>query len=122
MQLEGFEGKLGQVFERSDHLTGLRIGFERADELDVHPRARGDHEQAVLVAGFWFADKDRACERCAQGRAVDREGADLGVVGAVGRTLRAEVSLGVGAVALSVGGVGVDREAGRQGEDRGSEL
>jgi hypothetical protein len=58
MQLEGFEGELGQFFKRGDHLAGLGIGFERADELDVHAETRGDHEEAILVAGLWFADVD----------------------------------------------------------------
>ena len=41
----------------------------------------------------------------------DRESADLGVIGAFGGAFGAEVGLGFGAVALAVGGVGVDREA-----------
>ena len=78
MQLEVFEGKLGQVFEVGGQLAGFGVGFERADQLDVHPEARGDQEEAVLVAGLRFADVDGADERAVEGRGADREGADLG--------------------------------------------
>ena len=60
------------------------IGPDRADQLGVDPEARGDHEEAVLVAGLRFADVDGALEPPGQRRGADREGADLRVVGAVG--------------------------------------
>ena len=119
MQLEVVEGDLGEVVDEGGDLAGDRVGFERADELGVDAEAIGDHEEAVLIAGFGLADVDRAVERAVEGRGADRKGADLAIVGAVGRALRAEVGLRVEAGALAVGGVGVDRQAVGQGEGRG---
>ena len=120
VQLEVFEGDLGQVFEVGGDLAGFGVGLDRADQLGVDPEARGHHEEAVLVAGLRFADVDGAFESAVEGRRADREGADLGVVGAFAGTLRAEVGLGFSAIALAVGGVGVDGETGRQGDGGGS--
>ena len=50
MELEVVEGSLGQVFEVGGHLAGFGVGLERADQLDVDAEARGDQEEAVLVA------------------------------------------------------------------------
>ena len=49
VQLEVFEGNLGQVFEVGGQLAGFGVGLERADQLGVDPEARGDQEEAVLV-------------------------------------------------------------------------
>ena len=62
MELEVFEGGLGQVFEVGGQLAGLRVGLDRADQLGVDAEARGDQEEAVLVAGLGFADVDGAFE------------------------------------------------------------
>ena len=116
MELEVFEGSLGQVGEFGGQLAGDRVGFDGADELDVHAEAGGGLEEAVLVAGLGFAEVDGAFEALGQGRGADREGADLGGVGTVGRAFGVEVGLGFGAFGLTVGGVGVDREAFGQGD------
>ena len=81
VQLESFEGNLGQVFEVGGQLAGFGVGFERADQLGVDPEPRGDQEESVLVAGLGFADIDGAFERTAKGLGADREGADLGLIG-----------------------------------------
>ena len=122
VELEVFEGNLGQVFEVGGQLAGFGVGLERADQLDVDPEARGDHEEAVLVAGLV-----RRCRRSLRGGPL-RAGVPIAkvpileLIGAVGRALGAEVGLGFGAVALPVGGVGVDREARRQGDGRRFDL
>ena len=77
MQVEIFEGNLGQVFEVSGQLSGDGVGLEGADELGVDPKARGDEEEAVLVAGFRFADVYGAFERPGKGLGTNREGSNL---------------------------------------------
>ena len=47
---------------------------------------------------------------------MQRDGADLGAVGAGGGSFAAEVGLGIAAGALAVGGVGVDRQARRKND------
>ena len=68
MQLKSFEGKLGKFFEERRELAGLGIGSKGAHELDVHAKAGSDHEEAVLVAGLWFADVYGSGERAVQCR------------------------------------------------------
>ena len=111
MDVEVFERDLRQVLEVDRDLAGLGVGFDRADQLRVDAEAVEDHEQPVLVARLRFAEVERADQAAVEGRRADAERADLRVVGAVGRALGAEVGLGVGAGALAVGGVGVDRQA-----------
>ena len=68
-------------------------GLIDADQLGVDPEARGDHEQAVLVARLRLADVDRAFEGPVERRRDDREVPDLRAVGAFGRPLGVEVRL-----------------------------
>ena len=98
------------------------VGDDRADQLDVDAEARGGKKEAVLVARLRFADVDGAFEAARKGFGADLEGADLGGVGAGGRSFGFEVSLGFGAVGLAVGGVGVDGEAFGEGDFGGFEL
>ncbi len=122
MELEVFEGGLGEVGEFGHQLARYRVGEDRADELDVHTEARGGLKEAVLIAGLGLAEVDGAFEAFGKGRGADREGADLGGVGAFGGPCRVEVGLGFGAFGLAVGGVGVDREACGQGDGGGADL
>ena len=121
MHVEGGEGGLGQVREGDRELAGHRVGGDGAGELDVGGEAVGDQEDAVAVAGLGLAEIDEAGEGAGEGGAVDGEAADLGVFGTVGFFFggeEAEKGFGVGAGGLAVGGVGVDREALGEGDER----
>ena len=61
------------------------------------PKPEAIMKSRYWLPGFGFADVDGAFERAIEGRRADREGADLGVVGAFGRAFGAEVGLGFGA-------------------------
>ena len=63
VQLEVFEGSLGEVFEVGGQLAGFGVGLDRADQLGVDPEARGDQEEAVLVARL----RVRRCRRSLRG-------------------------------------------------------
>ena len=95
MQLEVFEGGLGQVEEFGGEPAGFGVGLDRADELGVDAETRGGQEEAVLVARLRFADVDGAFEAFGQRRGADREGADLGGVGAFAPGPRSRSWLGL---------------------------
>ena len=118
MHVEGGQRALGQVFEGDRELAGCGFGVTVPGELDVGGEAVGDEEDPVAVPGQWLAEIDGARQRSGQRRAVDLEAADLGEFGAVGCFVGAEVGFRVGAGGLAVGGVGIDREARRQGDRR----
>ena len=122
VELEVFEGGLGEVGEFGGELAGFGVGPDRADELGVDPEARGREKEAVLIAGLGFADVDGAFEPFGQGGGADREGADLGGVGAFAGAFGVEVGFGFRAFGLAVGGVGVDGEARRQDDGGGFDL
>ena len=61
--------------------------------MDVE--AVGGEDEAVAFAGLGFADVDVAGKRAGQGRAVERDGADLGVFGALRFFLGPEARFGV---------------------------
>ena len=93
-------------------------GMDLGDQLCVDPEAVEDHEHAVLIARQRLPDVERTVERVFEGRRVDFDRADLGVVRALPGRFSAEIRLGFGAIGLSVGGVGVDGEPFRQGQGR----
>ena len=70
---------------RSSNLDGSRpvsgSGCTVPIELRVHAEAAEDHEQAVLVARFRFADVDRADQRPVERRRAERDRADLRLSG-----------------------------------------
>ena len=118
VHLELFQRQLRQVEELGAQLPGGRVGDQLADQLHVQAEAVREQEQPVLFARQRFAEVDRAF---GSGPGIDSElsddGADLGVVGAVRRSLRwPKPACGVRAGALAVGRVGVDRQA--FGEDQ----
>ena len=116
------KGAWGRLGNSAVSWPRFGVGHDRADELDVHAEARGGHEEAVLVAGLGFAEVDGAFEAFGQGGGADREGADLGGVGAFGGAFGVEVGFGFLAFGLPVGGVGVDGEASGQGDGGRSDL
>ena len=122
VDVEVGEGALGQVREGGGELTGLGIGGDGADELDVGGEAVGGEEDAVAVAGLGREQVDEAGDRAGEGGAVECERADLGGFGALGFFWGAEPGFGVGAGALAVGGAGVDREAFGQLDGGGADL
>ena len=110
MEVESVERDLGQVGDGHRQAPGLRVGMDGGDDLRVDAEAGGDHEDPVLVARLRFTEVERALQRSVEGRRFDVEVADLREVRAFRRALGVEVGLGVGAGALAVGGVGVDRQ------------
>ena len=52
MELEVFEGSLGQVEEFRGEPTGFRVGLDRADELDVHAEPVRVRKRRYWSPGF----------------------------------------------------------------------
>ena len=95
------------------------IGVDVADQLGVDPEAVGDQEDPVLVPRLRFTEVDRAFERAVERRRLEVDRADLRVVRAVRPGPRCRSSPAAsGQARLAVGGVGVDRQAFRQGDGR----
>ena len=112
VQVELFERDLRQVVEVGGDLAGRRVGMDRADQLGVDPEAVGDHEEPVLVARASV----RRCRSSPSSGAGERrrvivDGADLRRCrGSAAGSSLPKFACGVGAGALPVGGVGVDRQ------------
>ena len=116
VHVEVCEGGLGEVLEGDDDLAGAGSGVSAAGQLDVDAEAVEGEDEAEAVAGLGFAEVDGAGERAGEDRGFDRDGADLGVLGALGFFGGAEARLGVGAGRLAVGDVGGEGEALREGD------
>ena len=123
VEVEPLERGLRQVIEGDDHAAGLRVELDRSGQLDVGAEAVAGDEEPVLVAGQRFAEVDRPGQL---GRAApscrSRSCRPSRSPGTGRRAGRAEVGLRVAAGGLAVGGVGVDREALGEGDDRPPQL
>ena len=123
VDVEFVERDLGQVFEVGLHLAGHRDPggtIRRALRASRTRRRRG-------TGGTGCRASVRRC-RSSRSRVPSRatewiaNRADLRVVGTAGRPFGAEVRLGIGAGALTIGGVRIDRQPFGQGDDRRPEL
>ena len=120
MELEVFEGRLGQVVEvDASPARSAGSGLTEPTSLAWMPKPRGDHEQAVLVAGLRFADVDGASRRPGRGVGVPIAKVPiLELSGQFAGPSEPKFACASVQVALPVGGIGVDREARREGDDR----
>ena len=117
MHVEVGQRALRQVVEGDHELAGLRVGRDRAGQLDVGGEAVGDEEDPVAVAGLRFAEVDEAGQRARAGPSCRSRGCrPWRTRGSALLRVVPKLRFGVGAGGLAVGGVGVDREARRQGD------
>ena len=116
VHVEFRERALGEVLEGDDQLAGLGIGAHRAGELDMGGEAVGDEEEAIAIPRAGFAEVDGAGDRGRAARSCRSSAVPtLENSGHWASSSVPKLRFGIGAGGLAVGGIGVDREALRQG-------
>ena len=121
VDVEVVERDLRQVFEVDGHLTGQRVGPDRCRRASRGCRSRRQSGRS----GTGLRASVRRCRSSpssgsASGNRVDRDRADLGVVGAVRRPSESKLASASVQARLAVGGVGVDRQPFGKGARRPS--